>query len=29
MKKEGATIMEIDKPRGFATMVRMSLIRIN
>ncbi|PNX78552.1 hypothetical protein L195_g034530 [Trifolium pratense] len=27
--EEGGTIMKIDKRRGFATMVRMTLIRIN
>jgi hypothetical protein len=27
--EEGITIMMIDKPRGFAIMVRMTLIRIN
>jgi hypothetical protein len=29
MEEEDATIMKVDKPRRFATMVRKPLIRIN
>lgn len=29
MKKEGATVLEIDKLREIATMVRKSFIRFN